>query len=91
MTKYQHMQSRARAELDAAIGTGILPTLADQYSLPYLAAIVKECLRWGLLAPFAVPHMLTKDDEYEGMFLPGGSLILPNSWCVSSFALLQYG
>lgn len=84
MTKFPHMQSRAHAELDAIIGTGTLPTLANQHSLPYLAAIIKECLRWGLLAPFAVPHMLTRDDEYEGMFLPGGSLIIPNSWAIAN-------
>jgi Cytochrome P450 len=32
----------------------------------------------------AVPHRLTTDDVYEGWFLPAGSIIIGNSWWVST-------
>lgn len=36
------------------------------HSLPYLAAIIKECFRWQSSLPLAVPHRLMEDDEYKG-------------------------
>ncbi|KAF7977288.1 hypothetical protein HWV62_4251 [Athelia sp. TMB] len=84
MTLHPDMQARAQLEIDTLIGKNALPTISDQQSTPYLTALIKECLRWGLLAPFAVPHMLVKDDVYKGHFLPAGSLIMPNSWAIAN-------
>lgn len=80
MLKHPDIQAKTQAELDPAVGHGRLPTFEDQESLLYLSAVVKECLRWELVAPFAVPHMLTADDEYRGFILPKGALIIPNSY-----------
>ena len=30
----------------------------------------------------AVPHMSTADDEYDGYFIPKGTVVLGNSWSV---------
>ena len=30
----------------------------------------------------AIPHRLTSDDIYEGYFLPAGSMVIANAWCV---------
>lgn len=27
------------------------------------------------------PHALSKDDAYDGYFLPKGALVIPNIWC----------
>ena len=27
-----------------------------------------------------LPHMLSEDDEYEGLYLPKGAIVLGNSW-----------
>ena len=51
MLKHPEMQRRAHEELDRVIGSGHLPTLADEESLPYTTAIVKEVLRWKTVAP----------------------------------------
>ena len=30
--------------------------------------------------PIGVPHYLEKDENYKGMFLPSGSVVLLNAW-----------
>ena len=30
----------------------------------------------------AVPHMSTNDDEYNGFFIPKGTIVIGNSWLV---------
>ena len=56
-------------------------------SLPYLNALVKELMRWHVVAPTAVPHAAIQDDVYNGYLIPKGSLILANLWYVSCPAL----
>ena len=46
MGLYPDVQKKARAEIDAVVGSDRLPTYEDQQSLPYIDAIVKEVLRW---------------------------------------------
>ena len=85
-------QKRAQEELDSVIGPDRLPTLDDKPSLPYITALVKECLRWRSVAPLSVPHVLTEDDEYKGFHLPKGSLVITNIWCgaIDLFAFTHY-
>lgn len=80
MANYPHVQKMAQAELDAVVGQDRLPTFSDIKSLPYISAIIKELLRWHTIAPLAVPHRSTEDDEYEGYFIPKGTIVIPNSW-----------
>ncbi|KZP29745.1 cytochrome P450 [Athelia psychrophila] len=82
MLQYPLVQKRAQAELDRVLGPDHLPTFNDMPALPYLSAIVKECHRWEVTVPFAVPHMLTEDDEYRGWLLPSGIMVIPNSWAI---------
>ena len=42
---------RAQAELDAVVKPGHLPDFEDEESLPFITAIVKETLRWRVVAP----------------------------------------
>ncbi|KZP23290.1 cytochrome P450 [Athelia psychrophila] len=82
MVQYPAVQQRAQAELDRVLGPDRLPTFDDMSALPYLSAIIKECHRWEVVFPFAIPHMLTEDDEYKGWHLPSGTLVIPNSWAI---------
>lgn len=45
MVLYPEAQYRAHAELDEVIGQDTLPRFEDRAKLPYIAAIVEECLR----------------------------------------------
>ncbi len=80
MVAYPETQSRAHAELDAVVGRARLPNFADYPSLPYIRAMVKEVLRWRPVTPLGGPHRCTEDDWYEGVFIPKGTICLPNVW-----------
>ena len=80
MGAYPETQARAQAELDAVVGRARLPTFADFPHLPYVRAMVKEVLRWRPVGPMGVPHVSTEDDWYEGMFIPKGTICIPNVW-----------
>ncbi|KZP21392.1 cytochrome P450 [Athelia psychrophila] len=82
MMKHPEVQVKAQLELDSVLGSGQLPSFGDEASLPYISAIVKECLRWKVATPIGVPHQSTKDDEYNGYHIPAGTLMIPNSWAV---------
>ena len=80
MIAYPETQSRAHAELDSVVGRERLPSFADYPHLPYVRAMVKEILRWRPAAPLAAPHRLTEDDWYEEVFIPKGTICIPNVW-----------
>ena len=51
MALYPSVLSRAREEIDKAVGKDRLPTFEDREDLPYLNALVKEVLRWEVVVP----------------------------------------
>ena len=51
MVLHPEIQRKAQAEVDRVIGSDRLPTFADQSSLPYVDALVKEVLRWKPVTP----------------------------------------
>ncbi|KAI0066938.1 cytochrome P450 [Artomyces pyxidatus] len=76
-------QRRAQAELDVVVGRARVPTFADLPHLPYISAMMKEALRWRPVGPIAVPHRCSEDDWYEGMFIPKGTICIPNVWALN--------
>ncbi|KAI1790074.1 cytochrome P450 [Ganoderma leucocontextum] len=83
MACYPEVQAKARAELDAVVGTNHLPTFEDRGSLPYIAAIAKESMRWQSVAPLGIPHCSLEDDEFKGYFIPKGSAVIANLYAFS--------
>lgn len=59
-TRWPETQHRAWAEIDAVVGRERSPVWADYESLPYVAATVKEAMRWRPAGPLAFPHALTQ-------------------------------
>jgi cytochrome P450 len=51
MILYPQVQEKAHDLIERVIGTKRLPTLEDRSSLPYVGAIVRECLRWRPVFP----------------------------------------
>ncbi|EPQ53769.1 cytochrome P450 [Gloeophyllum trabeum ATCC 11539] len=82
MANNPYVQRKAQEELDAVVGYGRLPEFKDQINLPYVCAIIKEVHRWRPVIPYGFPHMSVSDDEYEGYFIPSGSVIVPNVWSI---------
>ncbi|KAI0301751.1 cytochrome P450 [Multifurca ochricompacta] len=79
---HPEIQKKAQDELDAVTGRERLPTFEDRPSLPFIEALCKETLRWKPVGPLAVPHATTKDDVYEGYFIPKGALVIGNTWAI---------
>lgn len=82
MTLFPDVQRKAQEEIDLVLGPGQLPRVRDRPRLPYIDAVVKEILRWHPVAPMGIPHASSEDDTWEGYFIPKGSLLMPNIWCV---------
>ena len=80
MALYPEIQKKAQQQLDEVVGGRRLPDFSDQRDLPYVNALVKELLRWHCVTPIGVPHSTTADDEYNGYFIPAGSIVTPNIW-----------
>ena len=78
-------QKKAQEELDRVVGHNRLPEFEDRPSLPYTAALLKEVTRWHVGTPIGLPHRTTADDNYNGYFIPAGTIVMPNLWCVVSF------
>ncbi|OCH88086.1 cytochrome P450 [Obba rivulosa] len=82
MVLHPEVQKKAQLELDAVIGPGRLPDFSDRPSLPYITAIVKECIRWMPVIPLGIPHATMADDEYDGYLIPKGSVVIGNQWAL---------
>ena len=82
MALHPEVQKKAQAELDLVVGPNRFPQYNDRDALPYVNAIVREALRWQNVAPLGLAHRSISDDEYDGYFIPEGTIILTNVWSV---------
>nr|AAS88582.1 PAH-inducible cytochrome P450 monooxygenase PC-PAH 3 [Phanerodontia chrysosporium] len=80
MTMFPETQAAAQEELDRVLGRKRLPDFDDRDSMPYLTAMVYELLRWHSVLPLGLPHRTLADDEYNGYFIPAGTVIVGNCW-----------
>lgn len=64
MTRWPEVSKKAQAEIDKVVGEDRTPRWEDYDHLPYVAATVKEALRWRPVVPLAFPHCLQ-----EGMLV----------------------
>lgn len=80
MLRYPETQKLAQEELDMVLGKNQLPEFADEGSLPYCEALVKELYRWRPVSPLSVPRGTDVEDIYKGYRIPAGSVIFPNVW-----------
>jgi cytochrome P450 len=80
MAEHPEIQERAHAELDAVVGREAWPTAADEQRLPYIRAIIKECVR--VRPPFlsATPHKVDRDFVCNGMYIPKNTTIVLDIW-----------
>ncbi|RRT68979.1 hypothetical protein B296_00013935 [Ensete ventricosum] len=77
-------QSKARSEIDAAVGNSRLVTDADIVSLPYLQAIVKESLRMHPPGPLLSWARIAVHDAHVGShFIPAGTTAMVNMWAIT--------
>ncbi|KAH8832224.1 cytochrome P450 [Flagelloscypha sp. PMI_526] len=80
MCKFPEVQTVAQEEIDRVIGNDRLPTLADRNDLPYVKALAKEAFRYHTVGPTGVPHCVKEDNEFQGFFIPAGTIVFANLW-----------
>ena len=90
MILHPEIQAKIQAELDSVVGRSRLPDFSDRENLPYVNAVYKELIRWHPLVPLGVPHRAIMEDEYKGMRIPEGSIMIPNVWFVTSLFLIAH-
>lgn len=82
LLKHPEAMSKAKAELDQAIGKGKLVEEHDMPKLPYLHAVIKESFRLRPVVPFLLPRRAEADVEINGYTIPKGSQVLINIWAI---------
>ncbi|KAH6918177.1 O-methylsterigmatocystin oxidoreductase [Coprinopsis sp. MPI-PUGE-AT-0042] len=83
LAMHPEVQTSCQQELDAVVGLYHLPKPSDLANLPYIRAVVEEVLRWHLVVPLGLPHVVRQDDEYNGYFIPKGTVVFANNWAVA--------
>ncbi|OAX36943.1 cytochrome P450 [Rhizopogon vinicolor AM-OR11-026] len=76
------IQEKAHALIESVVGSKRLPTFQDRQSLPYVDAILRECMRWHPVFPLAIMHAAIESDVYKGYYIPKGAIITPNVWAM---------
>uniref|UniRef100_A0A2N9EHS3 Uncharacterized protein n=1 Tax=Fagus sylvatica TaxID=28930 RepID=A0A2N9EHS3_FAGSY len=84
MVLHPEIQLKAQAEIDIVVGTSRLVSDSDIPNLPYLQAIVKECLRVHPPGPLLSWARLAIHDVYVGdNFVPAGTTAMVNMWAIT--------
>lgn len=84
LTKYPEVQARVCEEIDTVVGMRALPGFEDRPRLQYLERFIYEVLRSLPLNPLVIPHQSIRDDVYEGMFIPAGTVVFANTKAMAS-------
>ncbi|EKM48214.1 uncharacterized protein PHACADRAFT_203097 [Phanerochaete carnosa HHB-10118-sp] len=77
---FPEMQRRAQAEIDQVVGRDRVPVAADEKSLPFTRAIIKEIERVHNPFWLGTPHKSTEDFTYQGQFIPKGTVVIINAY-----------
>ncbi|KAF2182283.1 cytochrome P450 [Zopfia rhizophila CBS 207.26] len=80
MCKFPHVQAKAQKEIDSVLDSSRAPRWEDYASLPYVAQVVKETMRWRPVTPLSVPHATNADDVIDGYVIPKGTIVFINVW-----------
>ncbi|KJA23191.1 hypothetical protein HYPSUDRAFT_39974 [Hypholoma sublateritium FD-334 SS-4] len=82
MSLHPLVMKRAQEDIDRVTEKERLPTFDDWERLPYINAIILEVLRYNTVTPLGLPHGTAKDDVYNGVLIPKGSMVCANVWII---------
>ncbi|KAJ1266947.1 hypothetical protein BS78_07G018800 [Paspalum vaginatum] len=82
LLQHPEAMQKARAEIDAHVGTARLVEESDITNLPYLQCVVKETFRLCPVGPILPAHQAMEDCTVGGFHVPRGTMILVNNWAI---------
>jgi len=80
ISTHPELLKTAHEEIERVVGHDRLPDFSDRPNLPYVEAVVRETVRCALVMPLSLGHTSLRDDEYNGVFIPKGTLVASNVW-----------
>ncbi|KAF8953240.1 cytochrome P450 [Flammula alnicola] len=83
MVLFPEVQRKAQNEINLIIGNGSPPPYTERERLPYVHKVFLETLRWARVAPLGIAHQAICDDNYRGMYIPSGTVVMANVWSIS--------
>ncbi|KAK4183360.1 putative cytochrome P450 E-class, group I [Podospora australis] len=82
MGLHPEWQKKSQDEIDRVCGDR-MPTMQDFADLPTVRACLKETVRWRSGVPLGVPHQAERDDEYRGVEIKKGTIVLACEWTLN--------
>ncbi|CAM0943204.1 unnamed protein product [Alopecurus aequalis] len=82
LLKHPAVLKKARAEIDAYVGTSRLVSADDVRSLAYLHCIINETLRLYPVSPLLLPHQSSADCVVCGYNVPGDTMLIVNAYAI---------
>ncbi|KAK7032159.1 hypothetical protein VNI00_013333 [Paramarasmius palmivorus] len=82
LAAFPDAQRKAQEEMDRVVGHERLPMLQDINDLPYIQALIQEAHRFYPVAPLALPHGASADEEYHGYVIPKDATIFVNTYAI---------
>ncbi|XP_037275061.2 cytochrome P450 2U1 [Rhipicephalus microplus] len=82
------VQARVQREIDEVIGHDRRPTWEDRKRMPYTMACVLEVQRWKTPSALGVARECAEDVVIGDIFIPKGTIVLPNMWAVHNDPIL---
>ncbi|KAK3152910.1 hypothetical protein QOZ80_2BG0165180 [Eleusine coracana subsp. coracana] len=73
---------KAKAEVDANVGTSRLVEESDLTNLPFLQCVLKETLRLRPVGPVIPAHEAMEDCHVGGYRVRRGTMVLVNAWAI---------
>ncbi|KAI9031726.1 cytochrome P450 [Phycomyces nitens] len=83
LANHPEVQLKAQKELDTVVGIDRCPSEQDLANLPYIKAIVTECLRFCPPVWISLPHMSRERQVYNGYEIPANTGILQNIYATN--------
>ncbi|BAT17828.1 Os12g0582000 [Oryza sativa Japonica Group] len=82
LVTHPETMKKARAEIDANVGTARLVEEADMANLPYIQCVIKETLRLRTAGPVIPAHEAMEDTTVGGFRVARGTKVLVNAWAI---------
>ncbi|KAK1052114.1 hypothetical protein LTR74_016578 [Friedmanniomyces endolithicus] len=74
------IQDKAYKAICEAYGSETWAPIEDEHGIPYIDALVKECLRTFSVLRLSLPRAAWKDIQYGDIFIPKGTTVFLNAW-----------